>query len=181
MKKAIIYGAFSFVGYQLCRHMLDQEIEVIGIDFEPKEGSPEEDNLLRIGRNAYFSFVNYDSKLIRDGQLQVDGTDAFVYTWIGCNDNKDKEIQELVERCSENNSKFILVSTHNCTFGNEDELDEHWYNKINIQNSFMEHRLLKEPKGTFLFTFINLSGASIQEGLDKVYEHKEWLTKYNHS
>ncbi|MFS0864247.1 hypothetical protein [Fredinandcohnia sp. 179-A 10B2 NHS] len=179
MKKAIIYGAFSFVGYQLCRHMLNQEIEVVGIDFEPREGSPEENNMLRIGRNAYFTFVNYDTNLLRDGQLQVDDTDLFVYSWIGCYENKDEEIRELLEHCSRNNSKFILVSTHKCSFGNEDELDEQWYNKLNIKNSFMEHRLMKEPKGTFLFTFINFSGTSVQEGLDKVYEHKEWLTKYN--
>ncbi|PLT30390.1 hypothetical protein [Peribacillus deserti] len=60
MQKHIIVGNFQFVGFHLCKKLLEQGNEVIGIDLR-NEGNPSfEDKYLEIGRNANFSFLTLE-------------------------------------------------------------------------------------------------------------------------
>ncbi|MDN4073708.1 NAD-dependent epimerase/dehydratase family protein [Fictibacillus terranigra] len=53
MKRALVTGAAGFIGSHLCTRLLEDEIEVIGID-----GSPTTEKLDYIGRNANFELIN---------------------------------------------------------------------------------------------------------------------------
>ncbi|MBT2678196.1 NAD(P)-dependent oxidoreductase [Bacillus sp. ISL-35] len=59
MERATIVGVYDFVGYSLCRHLLDMGIEVAGIHpAGEKEDDYTEEKRLEIGRNANFSEIN---------------------------------------------------------------------------------------------------------------------------
>ncbi|MCK6256733.1 NAD(P)-dependent oxidoreductase [Fictibacillus sp. KIGAM418] len=53
MKRALVTGAAGFIGSHLCTKLLEDEVEVIGID-----GSPSTEKLDYIGRNANFELIN---------------------------------------------------------------------------------------------------------------------------
>ncbi|WEG15980.1 NAD(P)-dependent oxidoreductase [Alkalihalophilus pseudofirmus] len=55
MKKVCVTGALGFAGFHLCNELLEQGIEVIGIDeHDEKRALEQEEMELRIGRNALF-------------------------------------------------------------------------------------------------------------------------------
>ena len=55
MKKAFVTGAAGFIGYHLCSRLLDEEIDVVGIDMAV---SP--DRIDYIARHAGFQYLPYD-------------------------------------------------------------------------------------------------------------------------
>lgn len=55
MEKAVILGAFHFVGFHLCTTLLETGEEVIGIPFPNVKITDLEDKKMEIGRNANFS------------------------------------------------------------------------------------------------------------------------------
>jgi UDP-glucose 4-epimerase len=57
MKKAFVTGAAGFIGFHLCSRLLDEEIDVVGIDMAE---SP--DRIDYIGRHAGFQYLPYDIK-----------------------------------------------------------------------------------------------------------------------
>lgn len=182
MKKVILFDAFSFVGYGLCCRMLDDEIHVIGVDLQPKENSLEEDKLLRIGRNAYFDFIEYQKEVLN--QNIFNQSDAVIYPWFSSSDqtrNEEKEdrLHSVIKYCMASKTKLVLVSalkTNNDTKNDLDyELDNGWYSKINIVNSLCEHRKLLTKNVEFLFTFINFSNKDLGEGIQIKNDHKEWI------
>ncbi|KEK24832.1 NAD-dependent epimerase/dehydratase family protein [Bacillus gaemokensis] len=58
MKRVLIIGALTFVGYHLVNKMLMEEVEVYGLDFADLEGMSKinEEKLFLIGRNALFTY-----------------------------------------------------------------------------------------------------------------------------
>ncbi|HAQ06172.1 MAG TPA: hypothetical protein DCR24_01030 [Bacillus bacterium] len=58
MQRAVILGVYDFIGYSLCRYMLDKGIEIVGIHFQKSQDSYfTEEKRLEIGRNANFKEV----------------------------------------------------------------------------------------------------------------------------
>ncbi|MBX4373331.1 NAD-dependent epimerase/dehydratase family protein, partial [Mycobacterium tuberculosis] len=55
MKKAFVTGAAGFIGYHLCSRLLDEEVDVVGIDMAE---SP--DRIDFIARHAGFKYLPYD-------------------------------------------------------------------------------------------------------------------------
>ena len=184
VKKVILFDAFSFVGYGLCCRMLDKEIHVVGVDKNPKENSQEEDNMLRIGRNAFFEFVE-QSKATVNHRL-FNNTNAVIYPWNNPNTSERKQEKEekldlVLQYCSDAKAKLILVSAHSLERNPNDdfidELDDRWYSKINIESSFFEHRKVRTKNIDFLFTFIDFSSKELEEGHNKKNDHKEWISQ----
>jgi nucleoside-diphosphate-sugar epimerase len=59
MERATIVGVYDFIGYSLCRNLLDMGIEVAGIHpIGEKEDDYTEEKRLEIGRNANFSEIS---------------------------------------------------------------------------------------------------------------------------
>ncbi len=184
VKKVILFDAFSFVGYGLCANMIENEIHVVGIDAMPKEGSPEEDKMLRIGRNANFEFREYNPKLFNLGFLEK--SDAVIYPWFRpahiTQKEEDKDMITILRYCNNTKTKFVLASAYvknNCDMQHlECELDEHWYTRINMDNNLIEHRKIRTKNIEFLFSFIDFSTTNFKEGINKMNEHEEWISQY---
>ncbi len=162
--------------------MLEEEINVIGVDAEPMENSPEENKMLYVGRNAYFLFIE-NSKAILNQSL-IDKTDAVIYPWFSTthpyrNEEIEERLQSVFDYCNDSKTKLILVSAHNINRvaknSFEEELDESWYSKINLENSLWEHRKIRTKNIEFLFTFIDFSNKSLAEGIQIKNDHKEYI------
>ncbi|WP_453990471.1 hypothetical protein [Bacillus nitroreducens] len=181
MKKVILFDAFSFVGYGLCCKMIDESIQVLAVDETPKENSPREDKMLRIGRNSYFEFVEYPKVLVN--QKMFEQTDAVIYPWYDpVSSKRNQELfHSVMNSCNDAKSKLILVSA-NCvnrdvTIDMESELDHNWYSKINFTDSLSEHRKIRTKNIDFLFTFIDFSNHELKEGIQKKNDHEEWISQ----
>ena len=182
VKKVILFDAFSFVGYGLCCKMLDEEINVIGIDAEPMENSPEEKKLLFIGRNAYFRF--FENSKASLNQSLFNKTDAVIYPWCSSthpnqNEEKEERLQSIFDYCNDSKTKLILVSAHEINRVEidslADELDDSWYSKVNINDSLWEHRKIRTKNVNFLFTFIDFANKSFTECIRIMNDHREFF------
>ncbi len=182
VKKVILFDAFSFVGYGLCSRMLDEEINVIGVDAEPMENSLEENKMLYVGRNAYFHFIENSKALLN--QSLFEKTDAVIYPWFSStqpsrNEEKEERLQSVFDYCNDSKTKLILVSVHDINRvakdSLEDELDESWYSKIKLENSLWEHRKIRTKNIEFLFTFIDFSNKGLAECIQIKSVHKEYI------
>ncbi|MFS0824177.1 hypothetical protein [Bacillus sp. 1P02SD] len=182
MKKVILFDAFSFVGYGLCCRMIEKEIQVIGVDANPKENSPEEDKMLRIGRNAFFEFIEFPKAMGNENMFMQ--SDAVIYPWYNPktserNENKGENLQSVLEYCNDTKTKLVLISAHtlhrNSNDDLEDELDDNWYSKINMDNSLCEHQKVRTKNIQFLFTFIDFSNKELEEAINKKNDHEEWI------
>ncbi|KIY22955.1 NAD(P)-dependent oxidoreductase [Mesobacillus subterraneus] len=59
MERAMIVGVYDFIGYSLCRHLLDMGIEVTGVHpIGEQDHDYTEEKRLEIGRNANFSEIS---------------------------------------------------------------------------------------------------------------------------
>lgn len=182
VKKVILFDAFSFVGYGLCCRMIDKEIHVVGVDTNPIENGPKEDKMLRIGRNAFFEFMELPKAMVNQNKFVQ--TDAVIYPWYGPNhsdriEEKGEILQSVLESCKDTKTKLILVSVNSLGRNKKadlvDELNETWYSKINIDNSLCEHRKVRTKNIECLFTFIDFSNKGLEEGINKKNEHEEWI------
>ncbi|XJZ28173.1 hypothetical protein ACF5W4_05075 [Bacillota bacterium Lsc_1132] len=54
MDKAVIFGAFEFIGFYFCKKMLEMGYEVEGIHFDKEQDGYTEEKRLEVGRNANF-------------------------------------------------------------------------------------------------------------------------------
>ncbi|MEN1935754.1 NAD(P)-dependent oxidoreductase [Paenibacillus sp. 102] len=77
MKRVLIIGALSFVGYHLVNKMIEEEVEVYGLDFDDLESMSKisEEKLFLIGRNSLFAYSSIRDengwKRIETGQFDV--------------------------------------------------------------------------------------------------------------
>ncbi|MBM7693967.1 nucleoside-diphosphate-sugar epimerase [Peribacillus deserti] len=60
MLKHIVVGNFQFIGFHLCKKLLELGNEVIGIDWRSEVNSSFEDKCMEIGRNDNFSFFSIE-------------------------------------------------------------------------------------------------------------------------
>lgn len=76
MDKAVIFGAFEFVGFYLCKSLLDGGYEVVGIPFDTEDAPFTEEKRLEVGRNTNFI------EKIPDGNLDLFEQRRENYIWI---------------------------------------------------------------------------------------------------
>ncbi|MFT4412518.1 hypothetical protein ACLM5H_01535 [Fredinandcohnia humi] len=188
MKKAIIFGAFSLAGYGLCCQLLEDEVHVIGIDNIPKENSSEEERMLWIGRNALFHLVEPSPELYSTSSIVFKSADVVYYPWFGPNrlhdrgNNEHLEVTTVMEFCSNERLKLILVSSQKVANKNNlsfsaDEDTVQMYKKVDLENSLDTHRMIRTQNIELLFTFIDFSNGNLEEGVTKLLEHKEWVSR----
>ena len=73
MERAVVLGIYDFIGYSLCRYMLDRGVEIDGIHpEETKEDYFTEEKRLEIGRNANFTEIGLQD-------WQVEGAEGFLF------------------------------------------------------------------------------------------------------
>ncbi|MGG5253283.1 hypothetical protein ACQYAD_07285 [Neobacillus sp. SM06] len=76
MDKAVIIGAFEFIGFYFCEKMLEMGYEVLGIHFDDQDDKLVEEKKLQIGRNANFSETKIedwlnDTKQVSEKQIFI--------------------------------------------------------------------------------------------------------------
>jgi UDP-glucose 4-epimerase len=117
MKKAFVTGAAGFIGFHLCSRLLDEEVDVVGIDMAE---SP--DRIDYIARHAGFQYLPYD---INETDLQpyTKGCDVIFHLacsikpaapWANIEEEVQRHVSVLKKVASFANSqtKLIYVSSY---------------------------------------------------------------------
>jgi UDP-glucose 4-epimerase len=117
MKKAFVTGAAGFIGYHLCSRLLDEEIDVVGIDMAV---SP--DRIDFIARHAGFQYLPYD---LNEADLQPykSGCDVIFHLacsvkptapWANIEDEVQRHVSVLkkVASIANRQTKLIYVSSY---------------------------------------------------------------------
>lgn len=60
MKKAVVFGAYQFLGFHICGALLEEGEEIIGVSFPNIHVDDIEDKRMEIGRNANFSEISWN-------------------------------------------------------------------------------------------------------------------------
>ncbi|WP_409294747.1 hypothetical protein V1498_16425 [Peribacillus sp. SCS-26] len=60
MQKFIVVGNFRFLGFYLCKRLLEEGYEVVGIDWGSGDEAAFESKFLEVGRNGNFSYLPMD-------------------------------------------------------------------------------------------------------------------------
>lgn len=123
MKNVLITGVMGFIGFHLCERLLNEGINVIGID--TLDGTKEklifEEKLMLIGRNANFAFHDKAMgklplhKILKDVDVvyHLAATTSSDAKWDELREtieNNVKMTKRLINSCQEN-TKFIFTST----------------------------------------------------------------------
>ncbi|RFU63034.1 hypothetical protein [Bacillus sp. V59.32b] len=69
MELSIVLGAYQFIGFHVCKHLLDQGIEVLGVDWteDPDSDPIIEEKQLEIGRNSNFTYLPLNQLQANEG------------------------------------------------------------------------------------------------------------------
>ncbi|MGG2066693.1 NAD-dependent epimerase/dehydratase family protein [Bacillus sp. S14(2024)] len=120
MKRVIVVGALTFIGYHLVQKFLEEEVEVYALDFDDMKSVSKvsEEKLCLIGRNALFTYFS-----LRDdeGWEVLEKTDIDAAYFCLCEPNQQKDfrneriILQYVKRfesfCRRKEIKFIVLSS----------------------------------------------------------------------
>ncbi|WP_312095533.1 hypothetical protein [Niallia sp.] len=71
MKKAVVFGAYQFLGFHICGALLDEGEEIIGVSFPNMDVNDIEDKRMEIGRNANYSEISWNQvdSILRDPEI----------------------------------------------------------------------------------------------------------------
>jgi UDP-glucose 4-epimerase len=117
MKKAIVTGAAGFIGFHLCNRLLNEEVDVVGVDMAETS-----DRIDFIARHAGFQFLPID---INEADLKpfVKDCDVIYHLactakpstpWANIEDEVQRHVSVLKKLLSYTNSnmKFVYVSSY---------------------------------------------------------------------
>lgn len=171
MKQAVVIGALSNIGYSLCCGMLDEAYQVIALDDLPNENSQEEDNLLRVGRNAYFQFKELTKETLTN--QKDENYEMVLYVSQKENLRKISEI-DIIKFCYNNASRLILISKlHHKDDTNEKTKEIDSFQKIKPLIEKKENTLNQENKLNLYITVIDFPSVNIEEGLKMITVHNQ--------
>ncbi|WP_002149845.1 NAD-dependent epimerase/dehydratase family protein [Bacillus cereus] len=120
MKRVLIIGALTFVGYHLVNKMIAEEIEVYGLDFDEFDSMTKinEEKLLLIGRNALFTYYSIRDE---DGwrSVEEESFDTVYFCLYEPNQQNGfrnervilQYLKRIVRMCEKNNVKLNLISS----------------------------------------------------------------------
>lgn len=88
MENAVIFGTYQFIGFHLCRSLLEEGEAVYGISYPNVEIKDIEDKRLEIGRNANYQEISWEDKTaFESGKIIYDCYDL----------SKSKQIVERIK------------------------------------------------------------------------------------
>lgn len=120
MKRVIVVGALTFIGYHLVQKFLEEEVEVYAFDFDNMNSMSKmnEEKLCLIGRNALFT---YSSLRDDEGWAMLEEVDINTVYFCLCEPNQQKDfrnertILQYVKRfesfCRRKEIKLIVLSS----------------------------------------------------------------------
>ncbi|MDF0728601.1 NAD(P)-dependent oxidoreductase [Cytobacillus sp. S13-E01] len=127
MCNKIVVGGLGFLGFSLCCHFIEEEVNILAFDDMADDEEVKEEKLLRIGRNAFFQYRD-----IQDFRslMKEENCDTVFYSLFdsakdryspdidACIGKTRQLLNDVISFCRMNGSKLILVSTYD-VFGNE--------------------------------------------------------------
>ncbi len=120
MKRVLIIGALTFVGYHLVNKMIAEEVEVYGLDFDEFDSMTKinEEKLLLIGRNALFTYYSIRDE---DGwrSVEEESFDTVYFCLYEPNQQSGfrnervilQYLKRIVRMCENNKVKLNLISS----------------------------------------------------------------------
>lgn len=142
MNKAIVIGALGFIGFGLCERLLEEEYEVIGIDYiDGRNEKIKEQKLAEVARNSDFHFVNkqIENVLIEDVCEKCN----IIYYCLHDNEVSEEKLDEIIVKnkkilnkimnyCRQTTCKFVYLSSYEVYC--ENDLSRIDYTKKNPRN-----------------------------------------------
>jgi nucleoside-diphosphate-sugar epimerase len=111
MEKAVIFGAFEFLGFHFCKKILDEGIEVVGFHHGmDEEYDLIEEKRMEIGRNANFSIEDLDKETLVNEKVTIiiDFYDFFIKEqeeqFFQC-----KKFEKMTRSINQEESKIIIL------------------------------------------------------------------------
>ncbi len=103
MENAVIIGTYQFIGFQLCRSLLEDGETVYGVSYPNMILEDSEDKQLEIGRNANYEEISWEEKfLFSSGKIIYDCYDLLnsekIINQIKIDLEKKSNIQEVIEK-----------------------------------------------------------------------------------
>ncbi|MET7017345.1 NAD(P)-dependent oxidoreductase [Bacillus mycoides] len=138
MKRVLIIGALTFVGYHLVNKMIAEEVEVYGLDFDEFDSMTKinEEKLLLIGRNALFTYYSIRDE---DGwrSVEEESFDTVYFCLyepnqqIGFRNERVilQYLKRIVRMCEKNKVKLNLISSIEIGSTEESE-NKHLFSKV---------------------------------------------------
>lgn len=125
MESSIVLGAYQFIGFHLCKHLLDQGIEVLGVDWIQDEipSTIIEEKEMEIGRNSNFSFKPLKHLEASEGASR---TTLFICWYDVVKSNRStgeavkSMIRMLVDKFKERNERIRIVLLYPLGYGDEE-------------------------------------------------------------
>ncbi|CAH0344468.1 hypothetical protein [Bacillus sp. CECT 9360] len=128
MELSIVLGAYQFIGFHVCKYLLDQGIEVLGVDWT--EDSPDSDPIIEekqmeIGRNSNFTYLQLNQLEANAGTSK---TTLFIswYDVIKARNSMDKgvknTIQNLINKFHERAERPRIVLLYPLGCGDEEKI-----------------------------------------------------------
>ncbi|PGM91038.1 NAD-dependent epimerase/dehydratase family protein [Bacillus cereus] len=120
MKRVLIIGALTFVGYHLVNKMIAEEVEVYGLDFDEFDSMTKinEEKLLLIGRNALFTYYSIRDE---DGwrSVEEESFDTVYFCLYEPNQQSGfrnervilQYLKRIIRMCENNKVKLNLISS----------------------------------------------------------------------
>ncbi|KAB2390767.1 MULTISPECIES: NAD-dependent epimerase/dehydratase family protein [Bacillus cereus group] len=160
MERVLIIGALTFVGYHLVNKMIEEEVEVYGLDFDEFDSMTKinEEKLLLIGRNALFTYYSIRDE---DGwrSVEEESFDTVYFCLYEPNQQSGfrnervilQYLKRIIRMCEEQKVKLNLISS--IEVGSTDESEnkrlflkvEEGLKKGNLQYSVFRVPILYGP------------------------------------
>ncbi|MEI4801501.1 NAD-dependent epimerase/dehydratase family protein [Bacillus sp. NPDC077411] len=156
MKRVIVVGALTFIGYHLVQKFLEEEIEVYAFDFDDMNSVSKinEEKLCLIGRNALFMYFALRD---HDGWEVLEKTDIDAAYFCLCEPNQQKNfrnertILQYVKRfesfCRRKKIKFVISSSVEVSHASSDNENSMLFSKIEreVQKGDADYCILRVP------------------------------------
>lgn len=183
MKRVLIIGALSFVGYHLVNKMLAEEVEVYGLDFADLESMSKvsEEKLFLIGRNGLFTYSS-----IRDESgwktIEIDDFDAAYFCL--CEPNQQKGfrneriilqyLKRVIHMCEKKQVKLNVLSSIEVANLQEQSENKRLFMKIEeeVEKANIRYSVLRVPTlyGPWQPSFMTYHRLILSEVMEKEYQ-----------
>ncbi|WP_338449054.1 hypothetical protein R4Z09_23000 [Niallia oryzisoli] len=119
MDKAVIIGAYEFIGFHLCLSLLEKGVEVIGIHLPSLHDDDYlEEKRLSVGRNS--NFIEKDETFFEPGQSLLDNSVLFIDYYSYYRMHKENELESMINQSIVNGAAqcilIVPVQLSNKTF-----------------------------------------------------------------
>lgn len=111
MKKAVIFGAYHFLGFHICSALLEEGEEIIGITYPDLVVEDLDEKRMEIGRNANFSEKSLAefTSILQDTNIEVLYFDFYTLKQLSKYDKVKNLFSEYSDKKESQNKRFVFL------------------------------------------------------------------------